>query len=197
MKTICIMNLKGGVGKSVTAINLSAIFALLHGKRVLLIDADHQGNTSKFYRADQDAATLREVLLGEAEPCWPENIQHTGYAGLDILPANMGLAELDAAPGLADSGAVWRLRELLVCVAADDAYDFAVIDMPLGPCGAGGGGRGDCAHQAGRLQHRRHGGAAAADRLHAENQSGADAGGGSDHHVAECGGGQPGGEASP
>lgn len=130
MKTICIMNLKGGVGKSVTAINLSAIFALLHGKRVLLIDADHQGNTSKFYRADQDAATLREVLLGEAEPCWPENIQHTGYAGLDILPANMGLAELDAAPGLADSGAVWRLRELLVCVAADDAYDFAVIDMP-------------------------------------------------------------------
>mgnify|MGYP002469965156 FL=1 len=130
MKTICIMNLKGGVGKSVTAINLSAIFALLHGKRVLLIDADHQGNTSKFYRADQDAATLREVLLGEAEPHWPENIQHTGYAGLDILPANMGLAELDAAPGLADSGAVWRLRELLVCVAADDAYDFAVIDMP-------------------------------------------------------------------
>lgn len=130
MKTICIMNLKGGVGKSVTAVNLSAIFALLHGKRVLLIDADHQGNTSKFYRADQEGVTLREVLLGEAEPYWPESIQHTAYEGLDILPANMSLAELDAAPELADGGAVWRLRELLEAVAEDDAYDYAVIDMP-------------------------------------------------------------------
>ena len=130
MKTICIMNLKGGVGKSVTAVNLSAIFALLHGKRVLPIDADHQGNTSKFYRADQEGVTLREVLLGEAEPYWPESIQHTAYEGLDILPANMSLAELDATPGLADGGAVWRLRELLETVAEDDACDFAVIDMP-------------------------------------------------------------------
>lgn len=130
MKTICIMNLKGGVGKSVTAVNLAAIFALLHGKRVLLIDADHQGNTSKFYRADQDGTTLREVLLGESEPYWPENIQRTAYEGLDILPADMRLAELDAAPELADGGAVWRLRELLECIVEDGAYDFAVIDMP-------------------------------------------------------------------
>lgn len=130
MKTICIMNLKGGVGKTVTAINLSAIFALLHGKRVLLIDADHQGNTSKFYRADQDAVTLREVLLGEAGTCWPGNIQHTEYENLDILSASMSLAELDAAPRPEYAQALWRLRELLVCIAGDDAYDYAVIDMP-------------------------------------------------------------------
>lgn len=130
MKTICIMNLKGGVGKSVTAINLAAIFTQFHGKRVLLIDADHQGNTSKFYKADQEGTTLREVLLGESEAFWPENIQHTAYEGLDILPADMSLAELDAAPDLADSEAVWRLRELLECIAEDGAYDYAVVDMP-------------------------------------------------------------------
>ena len=89
MKTICIMNLKGGVGKTVTAINLAAVLAAQHGKRVLLIDADHQGNTSTFFRADQEGTTLREVLLGEAEPCWPESVQRTAYENLDILPASI------------------------------------------------------------------------------------------------------------
>lgn len=50
MKIICVMNLKGGTGKTVTADNLAAILADLHGERVLLIDADHQGNTSSFFR---------------------------------------------------------------------------------------------------------------------------------------------------
>lgn len=130
MKTICIMNLKGGVGKTVTAINLAAVFAAQHGKRVLLIDADHQGNTSTFFGADQESTTLREVLLGEAEPCWPENIQHTEYENLDILPTNVTLAELDVAPKPEYGQALWRLRELLVCIAGEDAYDYAIIDMP-------------------------------------------------------------------
>ena len=45
MKTISIVNLKGGVGKTVTAVNLAAILATEYAQRVLLIDADHQGNT--------------------------------------------------------------------------------------------------------------------------------------------------------
>lgn len=129
MKTLCIMNLKGGVGKTVTAINLAAELSARHKKRVLLIDADHQGNTSSFFHADREAATLREVLLGEAEPYWPEDIQHTGQQNLDILPADMSLAELDASPDR-DPRSVWRLRELLLVIQEDDAYDFVVIDMP-------------------------------------------------------------------
>lgn len=129
MKTICIMNLKGGVGKTVTSDNMAAILAADYSRRVLLIDADHQGNTSRFFRADQDAATLRDILAGAAEPYWPELVQGTGYEGLDIIPADMTLAELDAAPER-DGQAVWRLRGFLETVAEDDAYDFVIIDMP-------------------------------------------------------------------
>lgn len=130
MKTICVMNLKGGVGKTITADNLAAILADKYRNRVLLVDADHQGNTSAFFRADRtEGCTLREVLLGVAEPYWPDVIQHTGYEGLDILPADMSLAELDA--GCADQGQLlYRLREFLSVVAEDNAYDYVVIDMP-------------------------------------------------------------------
>ena len=129
MKTICIMNLKGGVGKTVTAGNMAAILAADHGKRVLLIDADHQGNTSKFFHADTEAATVREILTGEAESYWPENVQYCSD-GLDIIPADMSLAELDTAPEMQEFKSLWRLRDLLLAIEDDNAYNYVIIDMP-------------------------------------------------------------------
>ena len=49
MKTIAIMNVKGGVGKTVTTVNMATILAEFYGKRVLVIDADPQGDTSAFF----------------------------------------------------------------------------------------------------------------------------------------------------
>ncbi len=129
MKTICIMNLKGGVGKTVTACNIAAILAADHGKRVLLIDADHQGNTSRFFGADQDAVTIRDVLSGQS-PYWSKAVQHTAYKELDIIPADMTLAELDAFLSDPVINGLYRLLSLIQVLRADNAYDYVIIDMP-------------------------------------------------------------------
>ena len=123
MKTLCCMNLKGGVGKTVTADNMAAILAADHRKRVLLIDADHQGNTSRFFlREEEIASTVRDILTGESEPYWPENVYHTGYEGLIIdmppafsLAARAALAAADEVivPIKLDAFSVAGMAELL------------------------------------------------------------------------------------
>lgn len=132
MKTTVIMNLKGGVGKTITATNMAAILAQKFGKRVLLCDADHQGNTSSFFTADQSLVTMRDILVADGEPYWAENVQPSGYEGLDILPSNMDLASLDTgdSAGLSAGSVLYNLREFLAAAAEDDAYDHAIIDMP-------------------------------------------------------------------
>lgn len=132
MKVISIVNLKGGVGKTVTAVNMAAILASRHNQRVLLIDADHQHNATSFYGfggADEDYTTLSDVLCGLCD-YYPDAVQPTRIPHLDILPSSMALLTLDLeslARGNVTSKVLADLRDAMI---EDDAYDYIIIDCP-------------------------------------------------------------------
>lgn len=131
MKTIAIANFKGGVGKTATAVNLAALLAR-EGRPTLLIDADPQHNATDFFLPDFEGITLTDVLTGEGETVWEDNVSATDYSFLAMLPADMRLLTLDlrAFLGGGTDGMDKRLFDFLTLAKDDEAYDFCLIDCP-------------------------------------------------------------------
>lgn len=125
-RIIVIANQKGGVGKTTTAINLSACIALKK-KRVLLIDMDPQGNASGGFDIDEEkiGKTIYDVMLGEAslEEATIENVRPK----LSIVPSDVNLAAAEIQ--LSDTeGKNHILRKEISKVR--DHYDYIIIDCP-------------------------------------------------------------------
>ncbi len=126
-KIICIANQKGGVGKTTTAINLSASLAAAE-KKTLLIDGDSQGNSTSGIGVDRNSfqtANLYHAMIGQVP--LETVISNTAIPHLDVVPSNQDLIGIEVEfVGLENKET--RLRHLLN--ALDKHYDFIVIDCP-------------------------------------------------------------------
>ena len=125
-RIIAIANQKGGVGKTTTAINLSACLAEA-GQKVLTIDVDPQGNTTSGLGIDKNSVenTIYELILGEAEI--EDTILKTEFENLFVIASNINLAAAEIELiGIKE-------KEYILKRAVDrvrENYDFIIIDCP-------------------------------------------------------------------
>ena len=124
-RILSIANQKGGVGKTTTAVNIGAILAK-KGKKVLLIDADPQGNATSGLGLEKEyELTLYDVLINE---CSVEStLQNTNIKNLKVCPSNMDLAGAEVEL-VSQMSREQRLKERVEEIR--DEFDFIFIDCP-------------------------------------------------------------------
>lgn len=125
-KIISVVNQKGGVGKTTTAVNLAAGIGKM-GKKILIVDADPQGNTTSAYGVVKQKLdrSVYDLLIGRASAA--EAIVTTAFEGVDIIPCNMNLAGAEVELISIDRRES-QLKNALIMVK--EKYDFIFIDCP-------------------------------------------------------------------
>jgi cellulose biosynthesis protein BcsQ len=129
MKIIAVTNIKGGVGKTTTAVNLAYLCAA-SGQRTLLWDLDAQGGATYIFGIDpggHESASAKKLLAGKC--AIPELIVETGYPNLDLLPANLSYRKFDIH---LDAHKKPTERLLKMSRSLREIYDVLFLDCPPG-----------------------------------------------------------------
>ncbi len=130
MRTTVILNLKGGVAKTATAVNVAAILASDYKQRVLLIDADSQCNTTEFYGGDPAKGNLAELLRSGSQEDAAWGIQSTRFTGVDLLAGDESLMDLDLTKVELQDVRATVLRDMVQSLDKMSLYDWVLVDCP-------------------------------------------------------------------
>jgi chromosome partitioning protein len=131
MKTVAIINQKGGVGKSTTAVNLAAAIAASGGKkknRILLIDLDQQANASHHLgiRPEDQGRALLDAILSPKKTNLDLLIEESGF-GVDVIPSGAAMAAAERALST-EIGGEKLLAALIERLRAQKKWDICIID---------------------------------------------------------------------
>lgn len=132
MRTTVFLNLKGGVAKTTTVVNVAAILAKLCGRKVVVIDGDSQCNMTEFFGGDPEKGNLAQVLRHKADggEFAQKCIRPTRFAGVDILPGDASLMDLDLTKVELQAVRSAVLRDLVQRLAREGKYDYCLVDCP-------------------------------------------------------------------
>lgn len=125
-KVIAIASQKGGVGKTTTAVNLTAALGEV-GKKVLIVDIDPQGNATSGFGINKRTAGKSAYDLLVSQTKAEEIIIHTKFKNVDIIPSNISLAGAEIEL-VESAGRELKLKQGIVSVRYN--YDFILIDCP-------------------------------------------------------------------
>jgi len=127
MQVLSIINLKGGVAKTISSVNMAHILASVYKYNVLVVDNDKQGNASKILNRHDYTHKGTAEIMTERRPEMKEIIQRTDYERLDIVAANMNLLKANLEVLLDQQRPQQtRFKKALQQVARE--YDFCIID---------------------------------------------------------------------